>query len=124
MQYQAAGLPVVANPVGSHREMVQGGETGFLASTPGEWMEALIRLVGDATLRRKMGQQARKKVESDYSVSAWADTFVTSATGFSPGSTRGSWKIDRALSVDGRKGFEPHLARTKAPRTLNQIGDR
>src|SRR5262249_10589321 len=34
LQYQAAGLPVVANPIGVHREMIRDGETGFLASTP------------------------------------------------------------------------------------------
>ena len=34
LQYMAAGLPVVANPVGVHREMIVHGETGFLADTP------------------------------------------------------------------------------------------
>ena len=37
LQYQAAGLPVVANPVGAHCEMIRDGETGFLATTPDEW---------------------------------------------------------------------------------------
>jgi hypothetical protein len=124
LQYQAAGLPVVANPVGAHHEMVREGETGFLATTPAEWALALTRLVSDLALRVKMGQLARRQVEADYSVSAWADTFVTSVTGASPMSTRASWKIDRAGSIEGRKGFEPHLARTRPPRTLNQIGDR
>ena len=55
LQYQAAGLPVVANPVGSHREMIRDGETGFLATTPDEWVDAVRRLAGDARLRQKMG---------------------------------------------------------------------
>jgi glycosyltransferase involved in cell wall biosynthesis len=124
LQYQAAGLPVVANPVGAHREMVQEGETGFLATTPAEWALALTRLVSDLALRVKMSRLARRQVEANYSVSAWAETFVTSVTGTSPKSLRGSWKIDRADSTEGRKGFEPHLARTRPSRTLNQIGDR
>jgi glycosyltransferase involved in cell wall biosynthesis len=124
LQYQAAGLPVVANPVGAHREMIREGETGFLATTPSEWAEALARLVGDQALRLRMGHLARRQVEVNYSVSAWADTFVTSVTGFSPVSPRGSWKIDRAGPIEGRKSFEPHLAQTRPPRTLNQIGDR
>ena len=41
LQYQAAGLPVVANPVGAHREMIQDGQTGYLATTAGEWTDAL-----------------------------------------------------------------------------------
>jgi glycosyltransferase involved in cell wall biosynthesis len=124
LQYQAAGLPVVANPVGAHREMIRAGETGFLASTASEWADALARLVRDLPLRISMGRAARSQVEASYSVSAWADTFVTSATGVSPLAPRGSWKIDRAGLLEGRKGFEPHLARTRPSRTFNQIGDR
>ena len=81
LQYQAAGLPVVANPVGSHCEMINGGETGFLATTPDEWVAAITLLAGDARRRQKMGLMARQRVEADYSVSAWAETFVTSMTG-------------------------------------------
>ena len=47
LQYQAAGLPVVANPVGSHCEMIRDGETGFLATTPDEWVAAIMLLAGD-----------------------------------------------------------------------------
>ena len=83
LQYHAAGLPVVANPVGSHREMVRAGETGILASTPDEWVDAVTRLAGDARLRQRMGLLGRQRVETDYSVSAWSETFVTSMTGTS-----------------------------------------
>jgi hypothetical protein len=124
LQYQAAGLPVVANPVGAHREMIRAGETGFLATAPAEWADALVKLVSDRSLRLSMGRGARRQVEASYSVTAWAETFVTSVTGISPQSPRASWKIDRAQAIEGRKGFEPHLARTEAPRTFNQIGDR
>ncbi len=44
LQYMAAGLPVIANPVGVQVEMVRHGETGFLAQTPAEWIEAAQRL--------------------------------------------------------------------------------
>ena len=40
-QYVAPACPVVANPVGVHREMIVHGETGFLAETPDEWIEAV-----------------------------------------------------------------------------------
>ena len=77
LQYQAAGLPVVANPVGCQCEMIRTGETGILATTPAEWVDAVTRLAGDPELRRRMGPPARHRVEADYSVSAWAETFVT-----------------------------------------------
>ncbi len=68
LQYMAAGLPVVANPVGVQASMVRDGETGFLAETPEEWVEALRRLASDAELRRRMGQAGRRLVETEFSV--------------------------------------------------------
>ena len=40
LQYQAAGLPVLANPVGVHPEMIEPGVTGWLPRSPREWVEA------------------------------------------------------------------------------------
>jgi glycosyltransferase involved in cell wall biosynthesis len=76
LQYMAAGLPVVANPVGVYREMVIHGETGFLASTPDEWAEAVARLVADPQLRNKLGSAGRYLVERRYSMSAWGAKFA------------------------------------------------
>jgi glycosyltransferase involved in cell wall biosynthesis len=72
LQYMAAGLPVVANPVGVHTEMVRPGVTGFLAETRREWQEAVRRLAGDPALRRRLGQAGRRLVEQEYSVAAGA----------------------------------------------------
>jgi glycosyltransferase involved in cell wall biosynthesis len=72
LQYLAAGLPVVANPVGVQVEMVRHGETGFLAQTPAEWIAAVRRLADDAELRRRMGRAGRRLVETRYSVAAGA----------------------------------------------------
>jgi glycosyltransferase involved in cell wall biosynthesis len=80
LQYMAAGLPVVANPVGVHREMVRHGETGYLASTPEQWIEAVGRLRRDPALRRRMGRAGRWLLESRYTVgagaSAWLDVLA------------------------------------------------
>jgi glycosyltransferase involved in cell wall biosynthesis len=72
LQYMAAGLPVVANPVGMNRHMVVHGQTGFLSSTPQEWAESIARLACDPELRRRMGQSGRRLVEQRYNVSRWA----------------------------------------------------
>ncbi|MGC8638255.1 MAG: glycosyltransferase family 4 protein [Isosphaeraceae bacterium] len=76
LQYQAAGLPVVANPVGLHTELIEPGITGFLPETPEEWIEAVRALAADAELRGRMGRLARQRVEAGFSVGAWAETFV------------------------------------------------
>ncbi|APW63370.1 GT4 family glycosyltransferase [Paludisphaera borealis] len=80
LQYQAAGLPTIANPVGAHVEMIEPGATGFLASTPDQWIEA-VRAAADPAFRAEMGRAARSRVETHYSIAAWAPTFVASATG-------------------------------------------
>jgi glycosyltransferase involved in cell wall biosynthesis len=72
LQYMAAGLPVVANPVGVQAAMVVHGRTGFLATTPYEWVAAIRTLAEDADLRRRMGVAARQRVERDFSVEAGA----------------------------------------------------
>jgi glycosyltransferase involved in cell wall biosynthesis len=68
LQYMAAGLPVVANPVGVQAELVRHGETGILARTASEWHDAIGRLAADPELRRRLGQAGRQRVEQEFSV--------------------------------------------------------
>ncbi len=70
LQYMAAGLPVIANPVGVQAEMVRHGESGFLATTTREWVEAVRVLAADPGLRRRMGAAGRRRVEAEFSVDA------------------------------------------------------
>ncbi|HJT77636.1 MAG TPA: glycosyltransferase family 4 protein, partial [Gemmataceae bacterium] len=72
LQYMAAGLPVVANPVGVQAEIVRHGETGFLVDSPEGWAAAVGRLARDPALRRRMGKAGRRVVEAEYSVRAGA----------------------------------------------------
>lgn len=72
LQYMAAGLPVVANPVGVHAEMIVHEETGFLLRTPDQWTEAIGRLARDPALRRRMGRAGRRRLEKEFSVTAGA----------------------------------------------------
>jgi glycosyltransferase involved in cell wall biosynthesis len=72
LQYMAAGLPVVANPVGVQAQLVQDGRTGFLVNNTEQWVEAIDRLSRDPELRRRMGQAARRVVESDFDIRSGA----------------------------------------------------
>jgi glycosyltransferase involved in cell wall biosynthesis len=72
LQYMAAGLPVVANPVGVQGKLVRDGETGFLVQTAAECGEAIDCLAGDPGLRRRMGEAGRAFVEAHYHVSLGA----------------------------------------------------
>ena len=66
LQVMAAGKPVIASPVGANAQVVQHGVNGFLADGPEQWADALRRLE-DPDLRRRMGAEARKTVENQYS---------------------------------------------------------
>ncbi len=72
LQYMAAGLPVVASPVGMNCEVVVDGETGFLPSDAEGWRQALRRLRADPALRAAMGRKNRARVEERYSRQAVA----------------------------------------------------
>ncbi len=76
LQYMASGLPVVANPIGMHPQLVQHERTGMLAASPEDWTVAIRRLANDPALRQDMGTRAREVVERDYSVSRWSSKFV------------------------------------------------
>lgn len=59
-----AGVPVVAEGVGQNREMIRHGETGWLVE-PGDvvsFADAVVRLLEDAPLRRRLGQAAARDV--------------------------------------------------------------
>jgi glycosyltransferase involved in cell wall biosynthesis len=77
LQYMAAGLPVVTNPVGVHVDMVEHGRTGFLATTDAEWIAALRTLSRDPALRLRMGRAARARLERDFSVQAGGAAWVS-----------------------------------------------
>lgn len=68
IQYMACGIPVVASPIGVNAKIVDQGINGLLANTDSEWEKALLLLREDIDLRIKMGQAARRKVESEYNL--------------------------------------------------------
>jgi glycosyltransferase involved in cell wall biosynthesis len=112
LQYQAAGLPVVANPVGVHAEIIRPGVDGFLPSTADEWVEAIRRLAGDADPRRRMGRAGRASLEANYSVNSWAPAFVAAVAGALPlsglGPRSGPISKPRApLARDRRRAGDP-----------------
>lgn len=71
LEAAACGVPVIARAAGGLCEAVRDGVTGVLLATePGSaeetaaWRDAILRLCGDAVVRRSMGDAARKWAES------------------------------------------------------------
>jgi glycosyltransferase involved in cell wall biosynthesis len=73
IQFMSLGLPVVATPVGSNREIIQDGVNGFLADTEDQWADRLLALVDDPALRRSMGEAARQTAETSFGLGAQND---------------------------------------------------
>jgi glycosyltransferase involved in cell wall biosynthesis len=70
LESMAAGVPVVATRVGGSPEIVEDGVTGLLVS-PGDSVAlaaAMFRLLHDKTTATRLGQSARQRVFSRYSL--------------------------------------------------------
>ena len=72
IQCMACGVPVVAAAVGVNREIIRDGVNSFLATTRGEWVEKLSRLLSDAALREKLAAAGRRTIEEGYSLQVTA----------------------------------------------------
>ena len=72
LEGMAAGLPVIATPVGGIGEIVRHGETGWLVppNDASALMEALRHLRADPSLRRRLGEAAQTFVREHHSVGA------------------------------------------------------
>tara|TARA_R110002072_G_scaffold89232_4_gene199942 strand:+ start:67686 stop:68699 length:1014 start_codon:yes stop_codon:yes gene_type:complete len=66
IQYMAAGLPVVSDRCGANQEVIIEGETGFLADTEHDWLEAIKQLVENPDLRTQMGEAGRTRARQHY----------------------------------------------------------
>ena len=74
LEAQASAVPVVSFRSGGVSEAVIEGETGLLAA-PGDvpaLAEAILRLLGDAPLRRRMGQAGRAHVQAQFDLRSQA----------------------------------------------------
>jgi len=73
VQYMAAGLPVIASPVGANAELVRAGETGLVPERPEDWPASIARLATDPALRARMGAAGRELVDREYNLERVAD---------------------------------------------------
>ncbi|MBI4564541.1 MAG: glycosyltransferase [Planctomycetes bacterium] len=64
LQYFAARLPVVADGVGVHLDLV--GDGGFVVTSSAEWARRIGELAGDPALRERMGRAGRARLQSGF----------------------------------------------------------
>jgi len=68
LQYAAAGLPIIASPVGVNTQYLKHEALGFLATNEGQWIESISKLIENTDLRTNMGLAARK-MAADFDIS-------------------------------------------------------
>ena len=54
LQYMAAGIAVVATPIGINSDIVQNGENGYLAVNEKKWVHSMRKLINDKRLRKSI----------------------------------------------------------------------
>lgn len=83
LEAAAAGVPAVATRMGGIHEMIIDGQTGLLFSPDctDEFVRELGRLLSDATLRRQMGQSARRHVAAEFDPKRVYNQFIDRVIG-------------------------------------------
>jgi len=76
MEAALFGVPSVVSPTATHREVIEDGVTGILASDKAGFAKAILRLVDDAGLRARIGAAAREAVLRDYALEPMGARFV------------------------------------------------
>mgnify|MGYP000217415057 CR=1 FL=1 len=77
LESMACGTPVVASRVGGNVEIIDDGETGHLYTSDDseELAEVLLKLVADSHKRKLLGQQARRHIEKQFSLSSMVKNY-------------------------------------------------
>lgn len=75
MDAQAHGVPCIATRVGGVPEVLRDQETGLLVAPDDQpaLIEAMLKLLGDANLRRKQGEQGKQHIAQHFSITRMAN---------------------------------------------------
>ncbi len=71
-QYMAAGVPAVASPVGAQAEVTAYG-AALPANTDDEWVQAVRRILDDASLGEELTKRGRQMVHERFAAQVWAE---------------------------------------------------
>ncbi|MBX3442398.1 MAG: glycosyltransferase [Planctomyces sp.] len=72
MEAMAIGLPSIASDIPPNRELIQHGEHGYLANLGDgvAFAQYTVKLLGDDALRTRLGEAARRRMQTEFSVEA------------------------------------------------------
>ena len=120
LQCMAAGLPVIASPVGVIPDIVHDGKNGFLAQDAATCSEVLDMLIGDPERSFAVGSAARETVEHDYSINQLRSLLHRTLVGAAGDASKlaGSHKVrDVALggAINSERNAAPSWTESEKP---------
>jgi glycosyltransferase involved in cell wall biosynthesis len=74
----ATGLPCLVSKIGGNTDLIEDDRTGLLVSVhePTAWRDAILRVLGDPELARRLGTEARRRVEDQFALPKVVDEYL------------------------------------------------
>ena len=76
IQYMAFGIPAICSNIGNVKKFIINNENGILVNTTQDWIEALLKLIDDAELRKTIGINGRITAEENFSKQVVANQYL------------------------------------------------
>jgi len=76
LQYMSAGVATVSSPTASVPDIIVPGDNGAIATDEDDWEREIVHLVGDPAARASVGANARRWLESNYSLANYGPLFA------------------------------------------------
>ena len=75
IQYMAAGIPVIASPVGVNKEIIKDNVNGFLAYTEKDWYDKLEKLIINPDIRKQFSIKGKETVKEKFSLHQYQEKY-------------------------------------------------
>ena len=77
LEFMAKGIPVIAARFGEAKRIIENGKDGILAGNEEDFLKAVLGLSKSSSLRKKIGAQAREKIENNYGIEEQTQKLVS-----------------------------------------------
>ena len=92
LEAAALRVPSVVSGTATYRDVISQGTDGLIAEDSESWYESLIALIGDADLRKRIGEAAQTKALTRYSLevgaSVWRREFAHATSALAPAQSK------------------------------------
>ncbi|MGB0886737.1 MAG: glycosyltransferase, partial [Vicingaceae bacterium] len=76
LQYMSLGVPPIVSAIGVNTEIVINNKNGLLIYNNSEWVLKIEELIKNTVLRKQLGEEARKTIVAQYSITANKEKYL------------------------------------------------